>query len=156
MKRRKTFHDSYYIGMKITIYLFDSRSARRVFLRQPVPGVQIVGSGAKKKGARKNKGEGGGEVREGTPVRFVLNRLFRPVRPHQLQVVFTCQSRLVLQPDAFETYPCWFHGNGQDCQSFLSFFSWLHLRKKQQHSPEIKYRQLRRLIWGLNSIYLPW
>ena len=38
-------------------------------------------------------------MREGTPVRFVLNRLFRPHRPHQLLVVFTCQSRLVLQPD---------------------------------------------------------
>ena len=37
-----------------------------------------------KKGARKNKSEGGGEVREGTPVSFVLNRLFRPLRPHQL------------------------------------------------------------------------
>ena len=36
------------------------------------------------KGARKNKSEGGGEVREGTPVRFVLNRLIRPLRPHQL------------------------------------------------------------------------
>ena len=51
------------------------------------------------KGARKNKSEGGGEVREGTPVRFVLNRLIRPLRPHQLKVVFTCQSRLMLQPD---------------------------------------------------------
>ena len=36
------------------------------------------------KGARKNKSEGGGEVREGTPVRFILNRLIRPLRPHQL------------------------------------------------------------------------
>ena len=43
-----------------------------------------MGSDAKKKGARKNKSEGGGEVRKGTPVRFVLNRLFRPLRPHQL------------------------------------------------------------------------
>ena len=43
-----------------------------------------MGSGAKKKGARKSKSEGGGEVREGTPVRFVLNRLFRSHRPHQL------------------------------------------------------------------------
>ena len=39
--------------------------------RLPVPGVQIVGSGAKLKGARKNNSEGGhaeggGEVREGT------------------------------------------------------------------------------------------
>ena len=32
-----------------------------------------MGSGAKKNGARKNKSEGGGEVREGTPVRFVFN-----------------------------------------------------------------------------------
>ena len=46
--------------------------------------LEIVGSGAKKKGARKNKSEGGGEVREGTPVRFVLNRLIRPLRPRQL------------------------------------------------------------------------
>ena len=60
-----------------------------------------MGSGAKYKGARKNKNEGRGEVREGTPVRFVLNRLSRPVRPHQLLVVFTCQSRLVLQPHTF-------------------------------------------------------
>ena len=29
-----------------------------------------MGSDAKKKGARKNKSEGGGEVRKGTPVRF--------------------------------------------------------------------------------------
>ena len=36
------------------------------------------------KGARKNKSEGGGEVREGTPVILVLNRLIRPLRPHQL------------------------------------------------------------------------
>ena len=44
-----------------------------------------MGSGAKKKGARKNKSEGGGgEVREETPVRFVLNRLIRPLRPRQL------------------------------------------------------------------------
>ena len=34
--------------------------------RLPVPGVQIVGSGAKLKGARKNNSEGEGEVREGT------------------------------------------------------------------------------------------
>ena len=40
-------------------------------------------------------------MREGTPVRFVLKRLFRPLRPHQLLVVFTCQSRLVLQPHKF-------------------------------------------------------
>ena len=59
------------------------------------------GAARSKKGALKNKSEGGGEVREGTPVRFVLNRLFRPFRPHQLQVVFTCQSRLVLHPDTF-------------------------------------------------------
>ena len=43
-----------------------------------------MGSGAKKKGARKNKSEGVGEVREGTPVRFVLNRLIHPLRPRQL------------------------------------------------------------------------
>ena len=77
--------------MKITIYLFGSRSARRVFLR-----VWIK----------------------------------------------------------LETCPCWFHSNGQDCQSFFSRYSWLHLRKQQQHSPAIKYRQLRRLIWGLNSNFL--
>ena len=34
--------------------------------RLPVPGVQIVGSGAKLKGARKNNSEGEGEVRERT------------------------------------------------------------------------------------------
>ena len=43
-----------------------------------------MGSGAKKKGARKNKSEGVGEMREGTPVRFVLNRLIRPLIPRQL------------------------------------------------------------------------
>ena len=32
----------------------------------PVPGVQIVRSGAKYKRARKNKSKGGGEVREGS------------------------------------------------------------------------------------------
>ena len=31
-----------------------------------------MGSGAKEKEGRKNKSEGGGEVREGTPVRFVF------------------------------------------------------------------------------------
>ena len=59
------------------------------------------GERCKVKRSAKNKSEGGGEVREGTPVRFVLNRLFRPRRPHQLLVVFTCQSRLVLQPHTF-------------------------------------------------------
>ena len=36
------------------------------------------------KRSAKNKSKGGGEVREGMPVRFVLNRLIRPLRPHQL------------------------------------------------------------------------
>ena len=43
-----------------------------------------MGSDAKKKGARKNKSEGGGEVRKETPVRFVLNILIRPLRQRQL------------------------------------------------------------------------
>ena len=45
-----------------------------------------MGSGAKKKREREKikAREGGGEVREGTPVRFVLNRLIRPLRPRQL------------------------------------------------------------------------
>ena len=40
-------------------------------------------------------------MREGTPVRFVLNRLFRPLKPHQLYLIFTCQSRLVSQLHTF-------------------------------------------------------
>ena len=60
-----------------------------------------MGSGAKQKGVRKNKSKGGGEMREGTPVRFVLNRLFRPLKPHQQYLIFTCQSRLVSQLHTF-------------------------------------------------------
>ena len=44
------------------------------------------------------EGAGGGE-RGNACYRFVLN--IRPLRPHQLQVVFTCQSRLMLQIHTF-------------------------------------------------------
>ena len=47
--------------------------------------VEVARSRRSDSGERcKVKSKGGGELREGTPVRFVLNRLFRPLRPHQL------------------------------------------------------------------------